>query len=623
MQEPNMTDPREIMFLPKDAEDGQEVADVFGNVWEYNTEQQEWIRTRFLQDSELVTETNDGLITPEIFTFIEDISDDVDDGVYDWMKLRTSPDSMEFGYFYYFYSSDKLIKFKPLLDIDGKMKLFIEINKRELHRKLLLKTCWGPKGARGLVGDTGSTGDPAKNEVFRNPKSVSGDTLEFEVSVATPIGTDISVRLFKDGLEQIEVIVPLSPSDPVTYDSDTFVIDTDASDASYDITAEIVSGTVVLVGDTFEDEWQLKARQIGPDGNAGADGSDFLTTENTILADSLITYNSSLVNMRNSGNTIFKLLSDITNEICVGILIPVLNRACNSDVAGLGFTSVTANPLIALERTANSCKDIGKFKFTPIEYKPALDFPHWVPTKQCMDQQRYDLSYLDWVSETSPQAPFQFLNDPRPDETCCQDKMFHCSNAGDACQVSGSIGMPTDVEPVDPSPSPGTGTGPSPSPSPSIIVSSGAQALGIQASLEGTISNIDPYKMNTFSGEMVNDTSTGEITETILNLENRVTKISYIHTFWNKMVKSSVEDANVYLAIKPIISPGGLNKRQKIGEPIKIPIDLSVKADLREQIGLGIFVNREESVYGLILSLASDHDGDIRLEGDLASIFIY
>ena len=64
-------DPKDITFLPKNAEDGQEVADTVGNVWEFNTEQQEWIKTRFLQDSDVVTEENDGLITPEIFSFID------------------------------------------------------------------------------------------------------------------------------------------------------------------------------------------------------------------------------------------------------------------------------------------------------------------------------------------------------------------------------------------------------------------------------------------------------------------------------------------------------------------------------------------------------------------------
>jgi hypothetical protein len=619
-----MSEPKDIIFLPKTAEDGQEVADIFGNIWEFNTEQQEWVKTRFLQDSDVVTEENDGLITPEIFSFIDDLEDDVNDGVYDWMKLRVN-DELNFGYFYYFYSSDRLIKFKPLLDVDGKMKLFIEINKRELHRKLLLRTCVGPKGLKGQDGDDGRTGDPARNEIFVDPIAINGNELLFVINnVTAPIDTNISVRLFRNGSEKIEVIIPLDPTEPVSFISEDFAIDETASNAVYDIEDEKASGLIVLSDDVFDGDWQLKARQIGPDGDPGEDGSDFLTVEDTIVDDPLITYQSSLINMRNSGDTLFKMTTDVTGDICVGILTPVLTEACGSDIAGLSFRSVLENPLVAVERSTKNCREIDKFKFVAQDFRPDLTFPHWVPTKQCMDQQRFDLAYLDWVNETSPQAPFTFLNDPRPDETCCQDKLFLCPNAGDACQISGTVGSPVDIsdptdftDPVDPSPPPV-------SPSPSPLLDHGAAAvLGVEALLEGTVSNIDPYKTNTLSGQMVNDTTTGEVTETILNLENRVNNISYIHTFWNKMITANVEDANVYLIIKPLTSPGGVASKSNVGDPIKIPIDLSIKSDLREQIGLGMFVNRSEPTYGFVFSLASDHEDDFRVEGDLASAFVY
>jgi hypothetical protein len=228
--------------FPTNPVDGEQIIDAFGNIFQYNEEEDSWINLGQLQDPDAVTERRDGLIFPPVFGKLEEIEDLIEAGVsFDRFKLADSN-----NYFYYFRSTDDSIRFKPELTISGEKKLRIEVDKGRILQKLTRTPCIGPKGATGATGDDGRDGDPAPNEEFQDPSSLTGDDFEFSAIVPTPIDTDISIRLFLEREQMIEILFPLGSGPTEVIAEEGFEVDLEQTEISYNPSEELLTGKVVL-----------------------------------------------------------------------------------------------------------------------------------------------------------------------------------------------------------------------------------------------------------------------------------------------------------------------------------------------------------------------------------------
>lgn len=434
----------EVRKLPLNPEDGDQILDSFGNVFEYTAEKNCWIFLGLLQDPGIVTEESDGLVSTEAFELICQIQNLTDAGVsFDRHKLFTGDPTIA-PYFFLFYSSDRLVKFTPELTTDLRKRLRIEVDRAAIIARSLSIVCNGPKGAEGLKGDAGTDGTPAANEVFRDPDSITSDTIEISATVSTPIDTDISLRIFQDRVEVIEALLPLSGTggtaqDVTFFTAVGFAVDESASEIFYDPSSEELTATIVLSNGEFDglSVFEFKARQVGPGGRDGEDGTDFLEIVDDFFPDDTVKFSEAILSLRKSSlnDNLFFTTTRLFEEICVGRI--------RSVAGSLPIGTLEESRLASVELTTNSCKNIGSFQFVEEDFAPELDLPQWIPTKQCNDRRRFELANFDWFDQTSPAIPFTFVQDPEPPERCCQDKFFFCPNLGDACEIDGTIPAPS------------------------------------------------------------------------------------------------------------------------------------------------------------------------------------
>ena len=186
------TSPVELPKLPTfGMTDGDQIIDGNGNIYEFNAEQSEWIYRGIIEIPDVVTLDQDGLVFPAVYRRLILIQELIERGIdFGLFKLDTPGD---LPYYYFFYSPDDLIRFYP----ETGSRLRIELDRHRLYQKLLRTCCAGPKGLKGLKGQTGRDGVAADAEKFRLPYSVTSGEFEIDTIVATPIDTQISIRLYR------------------------------------------------------------------------------------------------------------------------------------------------------------------------------------------------------------------------------------------------------------------------------------------------------------------------------------------------------------------------------------------------------------------------------------------
>jgi hypothetical protein len=479
-------------------QDGDQIIDSNGNIYEYNAEKNCWIYRGQVELPDIVSVHQDGLIYPEIYRKLQLIQELIDRGIdFNVFKLNT-PGTIP--YYYLFYSSDDTIRFYP----ESRTSLRLELDRNRLYQKFLRTCCAGPKGATGDRGATGRAGLPADNERFQSPTNVTTTSLNFDTTVATPIDTEISLRLFRGETDTIlvEYLVDISsatgriivggpdgnltadqleaadllreargayktgdvdgaitklneiidldvqpeatqaiidsinagdgfpdsamPLTIIIYDDDIDVSITDTF-IEFDVDTGNLKGTLSFTSGTSDiSTWKYKARQRGPKGTSGSDGSPFLEVINQTLDDPLIKSSTAVISARRSGltNNIFYVTKDLTEEICVSNL-------------GIGAGALPVGDLLearyaAVKVTTRRCKDVGLFKYSAPEYEaPELDLPAWDPTPDCVSAARYNQYLYEWWDHTDPKYPWRIFRPPRPNEQCCQEDMFWCPNVGD------------------------------------------------------------------------------------------------------------------------------------------------------------------------------------------------
>lgn len=489
-------------------QDGDQILDAQGNIFEFDAEQGSWIYRGEIQPQSLVSINNDGLIYPEIYRKLQLLQEMIDRGIdFNIFKLDT-PGNIP--YYYLFNSSDDLIRFYP----ESRNKLRVELDRSRLYHKFLRTCCIGPQGAIGDQGAAGRDGLPAANETFKSPSNVTQNSIKFSTTVSTPIDTEISLRLFRgetddvlveylvdisgatgkvivggkdgnltedqlraadllreargkyqegytdDALEKLNEILGLGvdqeatqeiidsinngegfpdsamPLTIIIYDDDIDIVITDTV-IEFDLDTNTLSGTLTFSSGTSDISlWKYKARQRGPKGKSGSDGSPFLVVEEQTLDDPLIRSSTAIISARRSGltNNIFYVSNDLTTETCVSNLGITAATLPTGDLLQAKFAAV--------KTTTRRCKDVGFYQYDKPEYEaPPLELPSWDPTPDCVSSARYNQYKYEWWDIAEPKYPWRIFRPTRPNEQCnCQEDLFWCPNVGDnPCVAEGSM----------------------------------------------------------------------------------------------------------------------------------------------------------------------------------------
>jgi hypothetical protein len=480
-------------------QDGDQIMDSNGNIFEYNAETNGWIYRGQIEVPDVVTRDSDGLVYPSVYRKLELIQELMDRGIdFGIFKLNTPGET---PYYYFFYSSDDLIRFYP----ESGSRLRMELDRGRLYQKLLRTCCPGPKGAQGTKGSTGRAGIPAEDEEFQNPISVTGGVFEFETTVATPIDTEISLRLFRGDQILVEYLVAIETGSEIvsvggatrnlsedekaaaelefeargdaaeghideaieklqqildlgieTVDSEniqlmidslqadnvlpestnplTIIIYDDNIDVSitgteihFDNSNNRLWGTLAFTsGDSDIASWKYKARQRGPKGKTGTDGSPFIEVLSQTVGDPSVRSGSAVITVRKSDltNNIIFLNGTLPDDVCVSTLALSASTLPLDEILDIKY--------VAAKVTTKRCKDIGSYQYQPPDYNPPdLELPAWEPTPDCVSAARYSSYKFEWWDSTDPKYPYRIVTPPRPEETCCQEPFFWCPNVGD------------------------------------------------------------------------------------------------------------------------------------------------------------------------------------------------
>ena len=478
---------RSVRRIPSAAPDRDTVSDQNGNLYEFNQDDKSWILKGVELEFDIVTEQDDGLVSPEILKRINLIKSLQESGIsFERSKIFVGNGSDQ-GYFALFHSNDNSVRFKSELSHSSK-RLRMEVNKPSIIKKLRKFSCRGPKGPTGAKGQSGPRADRPPDEQFEDPEIVDG-RLVLRSEVESSIDTPISLRLFRNSVQKVDIRIPLDDSDQ------TLQIDTD-DDIEIDLTRTVVefqdgilTAVIALIDDEFDDSWEFKARQVGLKGPRGNDGRTTLGTTSGIFDDRSIRFKSAISSIRiESKNLIFGRIEP-SSTTCVPAL---------SHITDIPINNIEKEHLIAVELVTRACKNLGFFKFLPKDFQQDLTLPQWTP-RGCTDIRRRILSVWNWMSTIQdPSLPFNIEIDPEPEAVVCKDNFFHCPDLGQICPEprssstasSDSVGSESSRSAVSESttpflpPDPPVGT-PKPCPS-SASETSKSESSGSEQSVGGT-----------------------------------------------------------------------------------------------------------------------------------------
>jgi hypothetical protein len=442
-----MTDPI-AKKMPITGYDGEEIVDANGVTWVYNAQDDVWINSGVIAEPDIVTETEDGLVSSATYQKLDLVQQLIDQG-YDFGHFKLRGDSAT-PYFYFFYSADDLLKFIP----ESTSRLRMEVDINMLYQKLVRNCCAGPKGPVGDQGRAGRDGLAAANEVFKIPV-IEENNYIVRTGVNTPIDTPISLRIFDVGAyELVDIRLSINPGEiTITIRDDRISIDEEKTSLLYD--GDILSGNIYFeTGIELADKY--KARQVGKKGIDGNDGSPFLQVVEVPFGDDSIRSQDAVISMRKgSPNDIVYYKDAINEKMCAHNIAILGGDLPIGGILDAKFAAVVMSPV--------SCKDICYFQLElcstatsgvtsesqancdvepDIKVKD-LELPDWTPVKSCVDRARCDQLQFDWNKITDPDYVWKILDDPCPPEQCCQQDFFWCPNVGDEpCGIEGEVKPP-------------------------------------------------------------------------------------------------------------------------------------------------------------------------------------
>jgi hypothetical protein len=415
-----------MKLFPKNPVDGDEVIDSYGIKHQYDKQLDTWVRIGYVEVFQEVSEDNDGVVNPSLFNTL----DRLEPSNYVGLKLSNTFNGSQNAYFYYLYSSDGTIKFSfdnivlPGDPITKRVR--VEINKQALISKLRKLDCVGTKGTQGDKGDPGRDGLNAGPEPVYQTSVVDGVVTIGEITVNTPIDTNVSIRLSNGLTEVIEYVITTTGEFIASTVIDGYTLD----NAEVTFVDNKLNGTFTVTGD-LEGDWTYRARQIGPQGVSGEDGTQFLDINNIEVQNENLVSNTVF-------HTLFKLGTDIalmSKQIGDNVVVTGLIQSNPDDFK----FKLETTPLMGLTDTGVDAKEIVLFNWPGFNCPaPDLNLPEWTPTTACPDYRLWNVNNLDWASGhpdkpwATEEFPFNILIDPEPEnDSCCKEDFFVCPNAGD------------------------------------------------------------------------------------------------------------------------------------------------------------------------------------------------
>ena len=444
------------IIFPPHPNDGDEITDINGQVFVYDAESNSWIHIGSDSDSSIVSLTADGIITPDSVDLLDDLQDA---SPLRGLKLQPNVEA----YWYLLQSRFNYLDFRIIDDT-----INIEVNSNKLIRALSGYACPGTKGDTGIKGLGGADGTPGPVEGIHQPILGSDpNVLGIAVEVETPLDTSISIRFFENSNKLVEILLALNGA--------TRIVDNTVNATiifmEYDPTDQTVRGEV---SGNWPENVNYKARQVGPTGLAGEDGVNFPVVRDHFVSDPSAYASSAITTMRtNSQSNILFARADITQNTSVPSL-----RSTTTEFATFPSTITSMNapnpdlwasvePTISEHKAILRWGFIGCFDGDEIPascHVPDISFPAWNPHAVChhqmpgpivdlpgggpvpkvraggqsVPQSTYDYTSFEWWGDDGP--PFDLVLEDKPDDICCQEDAFYCTDEVSNCPRPGGSG---------------------------------------------------------------------------------------------------------------------------------------------------------------------------------------
>lgn len=407
------------------------VIDQYGVLWFYDVDTKSWINLGFLDVYGNVSRDSDGLVYQQLFEVLESIDPDKFNG----LKILSNTGAS----FYYFYSSDKTIKFKYVEQL-GAPQLSTEVNHAIISKKFREFRCQGPKGATGDKGRQGIPGTPASAEKTHKTEHVSGQFSIDGTHVNTPIDTGVSFRLYRDSDKIAEFVVDMDNNVEIIL-VEGYELANGTGEFDVFIEDNKFYASFILDG-PLSGNWTYKLRQRGPQGQSGTDGNWFLNVDKTEIDNDNLLNPEAIYSIYKSSDNISYVVSNVNDEVCAtGFVFTTSNKF-----------NINSTRFASAKYSNDSCKDISDWLYAqdPLDI-PELNMPNWTPTECCPNYRYWPHNNLDWQDKNKDQPWYQcdpdydIFIDPRYPEQCCQDEFFFCPDVGDTpCEVTGTpdVGLP-------------------------------------------------------------------------------------------------------------------------------------------------------------------------------------
>jgi len=169
-----------VTKFPKNPTQDQLYVDLNGVEWRFDIIRSRWVQQSLFENIPVVSASQDGLITPEIYDRLEQLKISAEQLDLSTFKIFPGIDA----YYYYFYSPDGLIDIRHR----GDGIISIDVNEQKLVAYLYRYLCIGDRGIQGDKGIVGNPGLPAPNEPTFYPDRAE-NVISGEVYVPIPIGT--------------------------------------------------------------------------------------------------------------------------------------------------------------------------------------------------------------------------------------------------------------------------------------------------------------------------------------------------------------------------------------------------------------------------------------------------
>lgn len=411
--------------FPSNPENGQAISDVDGNIYQYDTKSSTWIKKGIIETPEIVSTTTDGIITPEIYANLRQLSTVT--------NFKIHPHANK--YWYYLFSKFNLLD----LTFEEQNSLRIEINKSRLVSKFMRNNCIGPEGEQGIPGKQGKPGKRKKEQFVKYTNNISFD-IKYD--------NNISLRLY-DGSKAIGA--------ELRFDINGALLLNDIYSIKVSNLTAIREANKLNI--SFDIEYGFpefyKIGIVGSDGVKGPPGDSFFQVEELKFNDSSLVTSKPLVSIRAVENALKYAIYDLdiscaqylaknffdNTPLANGIRTLVIDNDSSQTSAESIFKRI---PLVNVNESVASCKKLGVYLQDHDEIKLRdITLPAWTPNQSCLNSTRWTNSKFTWwtglndITESRtdcnaalvpPSYPWTIIIPSAPEERCCQESFFWCPN---------------------------------------------------------------------------------------------------------------------------------------------------------------------------------------------------